>query len=1071
MARVRLLSGPNRSGRSRAVNALLLERVDERVLIVPTRALAGERVDRLIAQGNLPGLLGSPVLTFQDFARQLLSGLPIESRMVSPMERRLLLESAIASLPREGALGALGKAAATEGFLSHLQRIIAGLKQAAVEPKEFQERVARRRAPSAMDAVVAEVYGAYQSALLESGSYDLQGMYWLARDACHMACPSALEGIEMVLLDGFDDFTPSEFRLIEAVAPHVGDLVFGLNYDPSPNRQDVYALTRDTANRIRTAFQAVDDTFDEEPAESYCHYASRHLFWRDRPSIPEGLDRNISIHACHDAVHEIETIAREIKALYASGKTRLSEVAVVFRDLTGNGQLLRDVFEEFGIPLHIQARLFLAESLAANFLLQLFDALDGWRRDAVVDVLVSPWFCNGNGTPPEYSGSFSFLAKSANIIGGSDSWHDLTILLAERLEQGARDEDKRSVEHYPHIVEACRRLSSLVAELRRIDETLPREASFQTFAGILLKLIGAGECDMSGALSSPALEAVREREGPALAELINLLDELSDWNLEGGTKISRSEFVRRFRNALQHHEFEAAGNDAGVACLDLQSVRGRRFDYVFLAGVNEGFVPQPPPLNAVYSDTDYTDLRAAGIRLEDSMIHARRELRLFHRIMDVARKRLCVTWRTVAGSDRPQLASPFIQDLRELFPELEVIEPKSHMDVLVPPVERIASPRDLGNWVFAAGADGFDLASPQFDRARTGTAIEKRRRSNAPCDTYDGVIAAGDLKSLLAGQFAEDRVFSVTQVEAYAECPFRFFLDRVLDVKAIETPDEAFDNRVRGTIFHDALESFHSRYRNRAVSDLSAEEAAETMEAIVAQPFDVLARRSFASPPGVGRVERVRVSEALKRYLRIERDRGEGHWKPSHFEVSFGMKARKEDDPLSRAEPFLLETKTGSVQFAGRIDRVDFADASARIIDYKSSVHMKVKEIQAGLVLQLTVYAQALEELLQKWGLSQARHERSGLSPFMQPDCAEAVYLEVGTKNFREALGKNKKNGAEECEERRKAAAEVVAESIGGMRAGLFAPAKREEICRFCPAERVCRFDRSRLERKGAFHG
>ena len=52
-----------------------------------------------------------------------------------------------------------------EQIQEHGDLIIAHLKQAAVEPEDFRERVRKRARPSPMDAVVAEVYAAYQEML------------------------------------------------------------------------------------------------------------------------------------------------------------------------------------------------------------------------------------------------------------------------------------------------------------------------------------------------------------------------------------------------------------------------------------------------------------------------------------------------------------------------------------------------------------------------------------------------------------------------------------------------------------------------------------------------------------------------------------------------------------------------------------------------------------------------------------------------------------------------------------------------------------------------------------------
>src|SRR5690606_35896105 len=110
-----------------------------------------------------------------------------------------------------GLLENFGDAAQTAGFLNHLRRIIGQLKQAAVEPAVFQERVRPRKNP--VDAVVGAVYHEYQRLLQENRAYDTQGRYWAAHLLCRESHPPLLRHIDTLVLDGFDDFTPSELRL------------------------------------------------------------------------------------------------------------------------------------------------------------------------------------------------------------------------------------------------------------------------------------------------------------------------------------------------------------------------------------------------------------------------------------------------------------------------------------------------------------------------------------------------------------------------------------------------------------------------------------------------------------------------------------------------------------------------------------------------------------------------------------------------------------------------------------------------------------------------------------------
>ena len=62
-----------------------------------------------------------------------------------------------------------------------------------------------------------------------------------------------------------------------------------------------------------------------------------------------------------------------------------------------------------------------SQSAFGAFVLRLLEALRGWRRDTVLDVLSSPWI-DLPGAGPEDVSAFPLLARTAQIIGGYDEW-------------------------------------------------------------------------------------------------------------------------------------------------------------------------------------------------------------------------------------------------------------------------------------------------------------------------------------------------------------------------------------------------------------------------------------------------------------------------------------------------------------------------------------------------------------------------------------------------------------------------------------------------------------------------
>lgn len=1061
MARVSLLCGPPGSERAAEIAARMRRGWGRSVLIVPTRRLVERRLDELILDAGLPGAWGRPVQTFLDFALWLLGNRGLSSvsdpqpaseisgsalLLMNAIERRLVLERTVRRLHTEGRLGVLSADAITPGFLTHLLRTITQLKQAAVEPAEFRQRIARRLQKSWLDEVVASAYEGYQAALVESGRYDVVGVFWQAAVACAHERPAPLETVRALVLDGFDDFTPSEFRLLKALEPHLDELVFGLSYDPDdPSGRDVYALPVETAETIRRHFAVGEERhFRAASPTTFSEFAASRVFWRDRPNIPEGLRPNLHLVACAGAVHEVETIVRRVKALLVKEGALPRQIAVVYRSLRSAAGMLRSVFAEFGIPVCVEERPRLPESAVANFLLGVCDAAFSWRRESVVDVLTSPWFAADAGSA-ECIGAISTLTNLARIISGYDEWSVRLKHLQDRLRRCEDDEAADLCRRMPCAQEAMTLLLARLELLREVSERLRAATDAARFFRALDDLVDT--FGVQDAIRQTEVVEIREFELAALQAFRSLLGRLSAWCQGQAAEGINADWLRLLRDAVEETSVGIPEPRHGVSCLDVESLRDLRFDYVLYGGVNQGEVPSGSPGNAIYSDADMQDLQAVGIRMEGALKHTSRELLLFHHVLAAARKELWITWRTLSSDGRAASPSPFIADLIELFPDRFPNESLLPSDSFVPAPDEIASWRDLRNVAFAEHGGSLRKGFAQeFGEIETAAELEQRRQSSAGFDHYDGILSDSKAIEQVAARYGPRHQFSANQIEAYAWCPFRFFVEHVLGITAAEAPAAEFDARIRGAILHETLQRFHEAFRGKAVADIPPDEAQEAMRSIVDEVFDRRARACVTAPSGVLVVEKLAFHKRMERYLRLERQTEDTQWKPMRFEVSFGKVPGMSQETLRGAEPFRLATGAGEVLLCGRVDRVDEARGECRLIDYKTRVHVQPKHITAGKTIQLVLYAMAAEA-------------------FLAP-CAEAFFAEPGRsrKAWRESLGRGKSE--EEWQARQAAACATIAETVSGLRTGRFPPIPYESACSCCPAGRVCRYETGRIERK-----
>ncbi len=1044
MPEISLLLGTWASQRAKMVEEALMKSSGTGLLVVPSQTQARVRRECLALQGN--GTWGKSVITFTDFAEWLLQDFGVSFRRIGDYERYLILDQCLQYLDNTGELPMLAVPVDTPGLIHHLLRVITQLKQAAIEPEEFHHRIVEGNLVDDFDTLVAKSYMAYQTRLQQMQAYDIPGLYWEAALQSSVTPPDFLKQYTLLCFDGFDDFTPSEFRLLENLIPACAEVIFGINHDSSPTRSDLFMIPRLTTERIQQLF-SVNTTVCEEPEpQSHAAFAARSLFWRDPPVYSERLDRNLCIKPCIDLEHEVESLARQIKLAVLSG-TPAHQIALVFPDMENVAGAVQSTFKEYQVPLRLQYRPRLNESAIGAFLLRLCEAIQTWERDTVLDVVSSPWFPKAPGAE-EYGPLFPTLARAAQIIRGRQEWRERFQLLLKRIRSG-KGQDIIALKHkIPEAEAVLNAFAQTLATLGNFSDTMPDKGTIAGYATHLDSIID--QLHIEAVLDQHPDAELVAAEQYALGTLRDLTAMMS--NIENTEKLlSPTAFFQQLALGMTETRYSVPQPASGVWCGDASGIRGLLFDELYYGGLNEGAIPQAAPGSAIYSEQDLERLRTRGIALEGAREQLARQRLLFHHVLVAANHRLTLSWRTMKDGGREATYSPFLAHVRELFPEDTHIQDAPPLsDTFLPQLEDAASYREILNAVIYRWPTEKSSLRTWFPDAMHGIMVEAQRQSSETYDRYDGVLNDEALIAYLQSHYGPDHHFSVNQLETQAQCPFRFFLERVLQIDETEIPEAAFDPRIRGTILHEILCRFHKQFTGIPVANLPDDETQPVMIKLVDDVFDQFARRSITAPPGVRQVERLQMIERLLRYLAIDREREDGPWAPSHFEVTFG-RAHHDDvprDPLSRVEPLALQTEAGTVLFAGIIDRIDKLDNAIRIIDYKSGATPLVKYITQGLSMQLTLYA---------WGVEQH------LIP--DSECTEAVYLPIGKEAYREALGKGNNRG--DWANREENTLQTIGRAVNDIRRGYFPPTPADDTrCRGCAAAGVCRFEEQRIERK-----
>jgi CRISPR/Cas system-associated exonuclease Cas4 (RecB family) len=279
------------------------------------------------------------------------------------------------------------------------------------------------------------------------------------------------------------------------------------------------------------------------------------------------------------------------------------------------------------------------------------------------------------------------------------------------------------------------------------------------------------------------------------------------------------------------------------------------------------------------------------------------------------------------------------------------------------------------------------------------------------------------------------RSFSPTALQQFAACPYKFVLYTIHKLSRREEPAaiEEIDPLAKGSLVHDVLFELNTRLAKASLLPVTP----ARLERVRAELDDVLAKVSNEYKerlcPAIDQVWRDAI-DAIRADLRemLRRGSEDGAWVPYRFELSFGLDTQADRDEASVKDPVVLDC---GVKLRGSIDLVEKSPAGTlRASDYKTGKQRVVpgEIISGGQALQPVFYALVLEKLLPN-----ARVEGGRLYYSTSAGGFSDVFIPLDVEA--------------------RAAAEVVAEVVGGaLTDGFFPAAPEEDGCMWCDFRVVC---------------
>jgi len=713
------------------------------------------------------------------------------------------------------------------------------------------------------------------------------------------------------------------------------------------------------------------------------------------------------VHAS-DADDEVRCVVRMVTA--ALRTVPAHRIAVLYGSAKPYARLLGDHLDAAGLRWNGAAvRPTIERTLPRAFLDMLALPVHGWRRDEVLAVLSAAPVrgADGNRVP---ASRWERISRVAGVVANGD-W-DTRLKAYATHERNAADEERATdaprltlINRRERDAAAAQQLQEFVLGLRATLDHGASLRSWSDLAGWALAAFHAFVGDLGGWLP--------EDEARAAEKITRTLA-----GLGGLDVVEAAADLTAVRLALQLDLTDDLPRHGrlgdGVLMAPLSAAIGMDVDAVYVLGMAEDLAPGRLHADALLPDR-VRALTAGAL----PALRARLDRQHRHLLAALAASEQCVV--SFPRGDLRKSTSRLPS--RWLLPSLRIISGDPTLDATR--WQRATAPGIAGSPSYAASlGTTADLATGQEWRTRARLAARSGHVDIPGADPTDAVLEravamlrgrSGDELSRFDGDLSghdmpdpalRDAV-SPTALEAWTRCPHAYFMAKMLWIEPVPSPEELVQISALdvGSLIHDAVDLFFTAQAAAGTvpagrTPWTPEQRASLRRAATDVGADLTARGATGHPV-LWRQELARIHTDLDRLLDDDESlRADTGRRQEHSELVFGMRG-------AAAVPVTLPDGR-TIRFKGSADRVDSADGTITVVDYKTGSARAFADLceadptAGGSKLQLPVYAYAARAALGRpdapvaaeyWFLRKDRGRRItlALTPQVERSYAEAL--------------------------------------------------------------------------------
>lgn len=841
---------------------------------------------------------------------------------------------------------------------------------------------------------------------------------------------SLLNNLELIIIDGFQRFTGRQYRFMQMLKNYNLDLFINIKYDR--DRASLYKNIEEIFQQLDYQIDCLESKNDYSKPQVLKHI-EKNLFTLDSSSIE--ADSSIQFIETADRQSEVKQIARECKNLLSKGIVP-EDIAVVVRNPANYRLQIDRVFAKIGLPFSNVSGISPVETPVWRVVEDIFKVINNnLKREYVLNLLKS---------------NYLNILKQEQYAAAEEMINDYQIIKGKHWYRLKDNDDQLAAV-----------ILSLLDDLYEIKGQFSRSHDFSYFGQIIWSFLK--KYSLYQMITAQENIDLVSRDLKVLDYFKNALDELG--HIIGA--VDSREFLYWLHRYLGGMDIrDDSGQESKIQILTPSQVREANYEYVFICGLLEGQFPAVSGKHWLFNKQEREKLKQQGLYLTTVDNNLIQERYFFYRSITAANKRVYLTYPSLGAEAGGELVSSFAKDVKLLFDResLNTIRITNKYDPGGTAVAKTADENkvDLGGIVTLEDARYFYLKHQSKEQIANllPAYTAALQRWSGQYSSWDGIINDEEIQLQIKAKYNDDYVYSSSELEEYANCPFKFFAGRILKLSEPEEPLERLDALRLGNLYHLILYNFFSNYYpgnwQEELDNYTAD--LETAAGEVFQDF----ADAVSLPVGMWEIYQQEILSKLKAVIESEWE--EKGYLPAFLEMSFGLgQELQEDGSINYPQPVKLELGQQSIYVRGKIDRVDLsADKEKAVIwDYKFGDKRGIfNRMVDGYDLQLPLYLMVGEKIFEeivgkpvviagagyysiksnkKYGIWREQYQQAAPVTGRSSSC-------LSEEDWQQHLGMFK---------------QYISDIINGIKSGDYRI--NPEDCDYCDFQDICRYQRKRV--------